>query len=161
MNETIQDITVCVGIDYQKVLRQLQEYVTNDLTPEMDGESFIKILSMICDDQTRRQLIGGGGISGIPMTRLSNYYGHTYGKLARPFPSETVIENIVPFLVINNWFKVFYIDAKQTLPYGAVNSLKDYLIVPTYVKTQQIEEYFRKLFSANMFEIIELKEIIV
>ena len=161
MDETIQDITVCVGIDYQKVLRQLQEYVTNDLTPEMDGESFVKILSMICDDQTRRQLIGGGGISGIPMTRLSNYYGHTYGKLARPFPSETVIENIVPFLVINNWFKVFYIHFKRDPILDPVTEVKDYLIVPTYVKTQQVEEHFRKLSSANMFEIIQLKEIIV
>lgn len=153
----IKDIALYLGIDSRKILRQVKEYETNDLTPEMDGESFIKILDMICDDQTDGELAA----NNIPITRLSNYYGHTYGKLARPFSSETVIENIVPFLVVNNWFKVFYMDAKQTLPYGTVKSLKDYLIVPTYVKTQQVEEYFRKLSSSNMFEIIELKEIIV
>lgn len=157
MDETIKDIAQFLGIGYQEVLSQVQGYEVNDLTPEMDRGSFRKLLGMICDDQAEREWMG----SDLSITRLSNYYGHTYGKLARPFSSETIIENIVPFLVINNWFKVFYIDAKQTLPYGAVNSLKDHLIVPTYVKTQQIEEHFRKLSSSNIFEIIELKEIIV
>ena len=108
-----------------------------------------------------REWMSGGSTSRLSITRLSNYYGHTYGELARPFSSETVIENVVPFLVVNKWFKVFYIDAKQTLPYGAVTSLKDYLIVGARVKPQQVEEHFKKLSSSNMFEIISLKEIIV
>lgn len=161
MVKTIKDIALYLGIEYQEVLSQVQEYETNDLTPEMDGESFRKLLDMICDDQAEREWMSGGSTSRLSITRLSNYYGHTYGELARPFSSETVIENVVPFLVVNKWFKVFYIDAKQTLPYGAVTSLKDYLIVGARVKPQQVEEHFKKLSSSNMFEIISLKEIIV
>jgi hypothetical protein len=92
-----------LGINNQEVSRQIQEYETNYLTPEMDGENFESLLSLIYDhlyliydNQAIRDRL-----RGIPIAYLSSYYGRTYGKLTRPFSSKAIIENIVPFFVVN------------------------------------------------------------
>lgn len=97
MVKTIKDIALYLGIEYQEVLSQVQEYETNDLTPEMDGESFRKLLDMICDDQAERDWMDGGSISRLSITRLSNYYGHTYGELARPSRLKRSLKILFPF----------------------------------------------------------------
>lgn len=99
MGEYIEDS----DLSYQEVLNQIQEYETNYLTPEMDSKNFESPLSLIYDDLylTYDNQVIRDWSHGIPIAYLSSYYGRTYGKLTRPFSSKAIIENIVPFFVVN------------------------------------------------------------
>ena len=146
MNSVIENISINIGIPSQEVEKQILDY---PLTPELDRGSFELILDMICDDQIERDLMG----SSVSITRLSNYYGHTYGKLARPFSSRAIIENVVPFLVINKWYKVFYAELKKNN-----KSISDYLITGDSATTKDIvKEHLEKI----KYQVDNIEEIIV
>ena len=146
MNNVIENISDIVGFSFQEVEEQIQSY---NLTPEMDEESFKIILGMICEDQLDRVFMN----SDLSITRLSNYYGHTYGKLKRPFSSRVIIENVVPFLVINNWFKVFYVKMKK-----GNKDILDYLIIGDSATTKDIvKEHLEKI----KYQVDNIEEVIV
>lgn len=146
MNSVIENISTSIGMSSQEVEKQILDY---PLTSELDRENFELILDMICDDQIDRVFMD----SDLPITRLSNYYGHTYGKLKRPFSSRTIIENIVPFLVINKWYKVFYAELKKNN-----KSISDYLITGDSATTKDIvKEHLEKI----KYQVDNIEEIIV
>ena len=146
MNNVMENISDIVGFSFQEVEEQIQSY---NLTPEMDEESFKIILGMICEDQLDRVFMN----SDLLITRLSNYYGHTYGKLKRPFSSRAIIENVVPFLVINNWFKVFYVKMKKSN-----KDILDYLIIGDSAATKDIvKEHLEKI----KYQVDNIEEVIV
>ena len=146
MNSVIENISTSIGMSFQEVEKQILDY---PLTSELDRENFELILDMICDDQIDRVFMD----SDLPITRLSNYYGYTYGKLKRPFSSRTIIENIVPFLVINKWYKVFYAELKKNN-----KSISDYLITGDSATTKDIvKEHLEKI----KYQVDNIEEIIV
>lgn len=124
----------CLGINNQEVSRQIQEYETNYLTPEMDSENFKALLYLICSDQEDKK-----ELHILPVSALSNY-DEGPSKLTELPPSKEVVENIVPFLVVNKWFKVFYLEGKS---YRKKNIEKEYLIVDPQLEKSQVEESLR------------------
>ena len=130
-----------LGINNQEVSRQVQEYETNYLTPEMDSENFKALLCLISDDQAVKEQW-----NGIPITWLSSYCGRDYGILTRPFSYKAVIENIIPFLVVNEWFKVFYLEEKEN-----TDTKSDYIIVDPKVKKSEVETELRDRHEYSSF----------
>lgn len=90
-----EEMAQILGIPYQEVLNEIQDYGTNDLTPEMNSEEFIKILYLIVNDQNEKKKL-----HLLPVSALSSYDMSSYNGIGL-LPSKAAIENIVPFLVVN------------------------------------------------------------
>ena len=135
----IKDISETLGISYENTESMLSEYESGSLTSEMDTDNFERLIYMIIDDNMDRILMG----SDIPLTLLNNYAGHTYSTLSRSFSLRTIIENIVPFLVVNNLFKVFVVEGMK--PQYDEEPQKYYLVADSDVTKDNLSEHLKKI----------------
>lgn len=145
----IKDISEILGISYENTESMLSEYESSSLTSEMDIDNFERLIHMIIDDNMDRILMG----SDIPLTLLNNYAGHTHNVLNRSFSLRVIVENIVPFLVVNNLFKVFIVEGMR--PRYDEEPQKYYLVADSNVTKDNLSEHLKKI----KWAVVSIKEI--
>lgn len=136
----IKDISEMLGISYENTESMLSEYESSSLTSEMDIDNFERLICMIIDDNNTKRVLMN---SNMALTLLNNYAGHTYSTLSRSFSLRTIIENIVPFLVVNNVFKVFVVEGMR--PRYDEEPQKYYLVADSDVTKDNLSEHLKKI----------------
>lgn len=146
-----------VNQSVEKVERDLTDYENNDLTPEMDKDNFEKLLYGICLLKE---------YSRVPALSLSVFAGTSYcypsnERLSRPFSASAIYKNIIPFVIVNDWYKVFCIEyyqeeSERDTAVGERYIKKDYLLVD---KGQSLEEVTKFIKNSSEYQnFITLKD---
>lgn len=148
----IEDIARILGRHPSQFKSLFSEYESNGLTAEIDPENFEILFWMICNDQLYKMFKE----DDVAITILNHFTGHTYGRLglSRPFSLKTVIENIVPFVVVNNLFSVFRFKEKDLPNKREAETL--YALTYLNAKTEAITEFFYK----KGFKKFELEKVV-